>query len=61
MPVITVEAVGMTKEQKTELVTQLTETASRVTKFPKESIVVLLKENAYENVGVGGVLLSERG
>jgi len=29
--------------------------------IPKEAFVVLINENPHENVGVGGVLLADRG
>lgn len=60
MPVITFEAAKLTKEQKQTLAKEFTETASRVTKLPKEAFYVFLKENELDNVGVGGQLLSDR-
>lgn len=60
MPVITFEAGKLTKQQKQELVRDFTETASRVTGIPKEGFYVFLKENERDNIGVGGVLLSDK-
>ncbi|MBE6442643.1 MAG: 4-oxalocrotonate tautomerase family protein [Desulfovibrio sp.] len=60
MPVVTFEAAGLSIEQKRQLATEFTETAARVTGLPKETIFVFLKENSADNVGVGGVLLSDR-
>ena len=60
MPVVTFEAARLSVEQKRQLVAEFTETAARVTGLPKETILVFLKENSIDNVGVGGVLLSER-
>jgi 4-oxalocrotonate tautomerase len=60
MPVITFEAPELTKEQKQILAKELTETAARATGLPKEAFYVFLKENNFDNVGVGGVLLSDR-
>ena len=60
MPVITVEAGPLTKEQKAELTKTLTESASRIMGIPEHAFITLLKENAHDNVGVGGVLLSDR-
>ena len=60
MPVITFEAACLNLEQKKQLVAEFTETASRVTGLPRESIFVFLKENSADNVGVGGVLLTEK-
>ncbi|MBQ9407327.1 MAG: 2-hydroxymuconate tautomerase family protein [Desulfovibrio sp.] len=59
MPVVTFEAAGLNKEQKRQLVAEFTETAARITGLPKETIFVFLKENSADNVGVGGVLVSE--
>ncbi|MBQ9536348.1 MAG: hypothetical protein IJU79_01010 [Desulfovibrionaceae bacterium] len=32
----------------------------RITVLPKETIFVFLKENSTDNIGVGGVLLSDK-
>lgn len=60
MPVITFEAARLTKNQKSELAKKFTETAARVTGIPEEGFYVFIKENDGDNVGVGGVLLSDR-
>ena len=60
MPVITLEAGQLTKEQKEKLALELTETASRIMGVPAQAFIALIRENAPDNVGVGGVLLSER-
>ncbi len=60
MPVITVEAAKLTKEQKAVLTKEMTETASRVMNLPPQTIFVFLKENESDNVGVGGILLSDK-
>ena len=60
MPVVTFEAARLSREQKRRLVAEFTETAARITGLPKEAIFVFLKENSPDNVGVGGVLLSEK-
>lgn len=60
MPVITFEAAALTKEQKQTLVKEFTETAARVTGLPEAGFYVFIKENAMDNVGVGGQLLSDR-
>lgn len=61
MPVITLEAASLTKEQKKQLVREFTESAVRIMNMPQESFYVFLKENSPDNVGVGGVILSEKG
>jgi 4-oxalocrotonate tautomerase len=60
MPVISVSGPKLNAEQKKSLISEFTETASRVMNIPKESFVVLIQENPQENVGVGGVPLTER-
>ena len=60
MPVITLEAGQLTKEQKEKLALELTETASRITGVPAKAFIAIIRENAPDNIGVGGVLLSER-
>lgn len=60
MPVITLEAASLNKNQKKQLVEEFTESAARIMNMPKESFYVFLKENILDNVGVGGVILSEK-
>lgn len=60
MPVITFETAKLTKEQKAELAKEFTNVAVKVTGIPAEAFYVFLKESDLENVGVGGVLLSDR-
>ena len=60
MPVITLEAGKLNKEQKSQLVKEFTEKASKVMNVPEQAFIVLLKENEIDNIGVGGQLLSER-
>ena len=60
MPVITLEAGKLNKEQKSELVKELTGTASKIMNVPEQAFIVLLKENDQDNIGFGGQLLSER-
>jgi 4-oxalocrotonate tautomerase len=60
MPVISVEGSKLTKDQKRELIASLTEVASNIMKINKEAYVVVIKENDMDNIGIGGVLLSEK-
>lgn len=60
MPVITLEAGKLSKEQKAQLVKEFTESATKVTGIPPQAFYVFLKENEAENIGVGGTLLSDR-
>lgn len=58
MPAITVEAAKLTKEQKTQLIAELTDSTSKILGLPKDIIFVFLKENDPDNIGVGGLPLS---
>lgn len=60
MPVITLEAASLNTDQKKRLISEFTESAARIMRLPKEAFYVFLKENAPDNVGVGGMPLSER-
>lgn len=60
MPVITLEAGKLNREQKSQLVKELTSKAAEIMKVPEQAIIVLLKENEMDNIGFGGKLLSER-
>lgn len=60
MPVITVEGGKIDVEKKRQLVKKLTDVASEVYALPKEAIIVLIKENSMENVGSGGILISDK-
>lgn len=58
MPVITFEIGKLKKEQKTQIIKEFTESASRITGLPEEDFYVFLKENEADNVGIGGRMLS---
>lgn len=60
MPVIIFEGGKLDRAQKADLVRGFTDVAQRVTGIPREAFVVILKENAHENIGTGGTLLDER-
>lgn len=60
MPVITLEAAKLTKEQKQQLTKEFTESAARIMGSPESVFYVFIKENDLDNVGVGGQLLSDR-
>lgn len=59
MPSITMELVKMSKEKKAQLVKEVTEATARATGIAPQAILVFIKENEPENVGVGGVLLPD--
>ena len=57
MPTIRVDGPSITVEQKKELVKKLTEDAVEV--YGIEHIIVIIRENIPDNVGIDGELLSE--
>ena len=61
MPVITIDGPEIADlNRKRTLVREMTEAAERAFGLPKASIVVLLRENRPDNVGVGGELVADR-
>lgn len=60
VPIIVLEGPKLSKEQKRMLVKEFTKIASEITRIPEQAFIVSIKENDQDNVGVGGVLLSER-
>ena len=61
MPVIQVNVLKQPDiEKKKKLVAKLTDAMVDVYEVPRESVVVMLKEDELENVGLGGVLALEK-
>ena len=60
MPTVIVEGPKIPIEKKRQLVEGLTQVASEIYGIDKKHIIILIRENPPENVGVGGKLLSER-
>jgi len=60
MPVITVDAPPLSKEQKRVLVSSFADTASQVMNLPVSAMVIIIREVESENVGVGNILLCDR-
>jgi 4-oxalocrotonate tautomerase len=59
MPVITFEGGTLNKEQKTALIKNLTETASKSTGVPTKFFSVVIHEQPAENLGFGGETVEE--
>ena len=59
MPVITIEAGTLNKDQKAALARELTKTAAGILNLPEEAFITFMKENSYDNIAAGGKLLSE--
>jgi len=61
MPNISIEGPRIEDvDKKRILVQEMTDAASRAYGLPQEAIVVLIKENSPENVGVAGKLIIDR-
>lgn len=61
MPNITLDGPKIADmDKKRVLVQAITEAASHAYGLPRETIVVVLKENLPENVAVGGLLIADR-
>ena len=61
MPLITVEGPKIPEiERKRLLVERLSDAAVEVYGIDREHIIVLIRENLPENVGVGGELIADR-
>lgn len=59
MPVIKVDIAKTTKEKKTEMIQKLTKTMSEITNIPAQAFTVYINEHDTDNIGVGGVPLSD--
>ena len=60
MPAIIVEGIPLSVDQKRELVAALTKSASSIMNVSEQAFQVYIKENSRENIGVAGILVSER-
>jgi 4-oxalocrotonate tautomerase len=60
MPVISIAAPPLSKEQKAELVKTFADNASKIMNLPVSAMVIIINEVESENVGVGNVLLCDR-
>lgn len=60
MPGVVFEGPKLSKDQKRQLVKEFTKIASEITDIPEHAFIVTIKENDKDNVGVGGILLSEK-
>ncbi|MDR3652045.1 MAG: tautomerase family protein [Paludibacter sp.] len=60
MPVITMEGPFLPLDKKEKLIKEFTKIATEVTGIPTNAFVIFIKENAYENMGQGGITISEK-
>jgi len=62
MPTVTIEGPPLDDlDRKRALVSEVTESTAKAYGLPSGIITVVIKANGPENVGVGGVLLVDRG
>lgn len=59
MPVITMTLASATADQKSALISQITEVSKNITKIPAESFTILIQELDPENIGLGGKTLKK--
>ena len=60
MPAIMINSGPISIDQKRDLVAALTKSASSIMNVPEQAFQVYIKENSRDNIGVGGILVSER-
>lgn len=60
IPIITIDSPYLNKAQKQELAQNLTKAASSIIQLPEQAFIVVIREVDNDNVGVGGILLSDR-
>lgn len=60
MPNIKIEITKQTKEKKKEIMEKLVKTMSEITNIPEQAFIVWINEYDADNIGPGGVPLSER-
>jgi 4-oxalocrotonate tautomerase len=57
MPVVMVNMLKMDSvESKRQLVAEITAVVERICQVPRASVLVILREDPPENVGIGGIL-----
>ena len=60
MPIITLDGPPLSLEKKRALVAELTTLAAQQYQLPESTIIVMIRENAPDQVGVGGTLIADR-
>ncbi len=60
MPVITIEGPMLSLEKKERLAREMSKLASEIMEIPLDAYVTFVKENPYENMSQGGILISEK-
>lgn len=59
MPLINVEIGKLSREQKLQLISRLSRTASEITGIPLNAFMIVINELDDENIGIGGRSIGE--
>ena len=59
MPVISITMGEATREQKKQLISELTQNAVEITGLPAQSFTVTINELPFDSLGVGGKTIEE--
>ena len=59
MPFIQLEGGKIDKEKKEKLISEFTRVASETLGIPEDAFIVLIKENDFDNWGLGGKVLTK--
>jgi 4-oxalocrotonate tautomerase len=59
MPVIHIDSNKLSREQKRDLVKEITKVTSKIVGLPENTITIIIREVPAEDVGVGGNLLCD--
>lgn len=60
MPIITLDGPPLSLDKKRILANELTNLAARAYELPESTIIIMLRENAPDQVAVGGTLIADR-
>ncbi len=60
MPIITLDGPPLSLEKKRALVTGMTTLAALQYQLPESTMIVMIRENAPDQVAVGGTLIADR-
>jgi 4-oxalocrotonate tautomerase len=60
MPIISLDGPPLSLEKKRVLVSELTRLAATAYQLPESTIIVMLRDNAPDQIAVGGTLIADR-
>lgn len=60
MPIVQIDMLERTVEQKREIVKQITQTIVTVAKVPPEAVTIIIRDMPKENLGKAGILRCDR-